>query len=533
MRIEEIKLPNLKIDSSNMNDGQKRPLALVIVDGWGHSPKKAGNAIALAHTPFYDEICEKYPRTLLAASGFRVGLTPDAPGNSEVGHLNIGAGRIVQTDVSRISNAIKSGKFFENKVIKKALAKAKKNNSAVHLIGLLSDGEVHSSPETLFALLRMAKLEGLEDVFVHGILDGRDVPQRTADVYADAFEIKMADIGVGRIATLCGRYYAMDRSANWERTARVFTMLVHSEGERALDAVSAIRSSFLRGISDEFIEPIVLEDGSGEPIGKIKNGDVVIFFNHRGDRMRQLVKSLSVLDETDISSLSKPHIETVCLTEYDRSFRLPVAFKQEIEDKALAQIFAENGVLNCRITETEKYAHVTHFFNGGADNEHPCEQRVIVPSLKKNAVETSPEMSCFKVTDKFLRALEAAENDVFIVNLAASDMVAHSGNLEKTIEAVQYIDTCLGGIVEKIQELNGVAIITSDHGNCEEMSDLLTGGPNTAHTTNAVPFHLISNEQDELKLRVNGALEDIAPTILGILGLPKPIEMTGRDLREF
>ncbi len=532
MRIENIKLPNLKLEP-DMNNGRKRPLALVILDGWGHSPKKEGNAIALAHTPYYDEICEKYPRTLLAASGLRVGLTADAPGSSEVGHLNIGAGRIVQTDVSRISEAVKTGKFFENAVIKNAFDKAKENDSTVHLIGLLSDGEVHSSPENLFALLRMAKQEGLQDVFVHGILDGRDVALRTADIYAEAVEIKMADIGVGRIATLCGRYYAMDREANWERTARVFTMLVHSEGERAFDAVSAIRSSFLRGITDEFVQPIVLEKEPGEPVARIKNGDVVMFFNHRGDRMRQLVKSLSVRDETDIASLSKPQIETVCLTEYDRSFNLPVAFKKAGEKKALAQVFAENGVLNCRVTETEKYAHITYFFNGGAENERPCEQRVIVPSLKKNSVEMSPEMSCFKVTDKFLRALEANENDVFIVNLAASDMVAHSGNLEKTIESVQFIDTCLGGIIEKIQEVNGVAIITSDHGNCEEMADLLTGEPNNLHTINPVPFHLIDDNWQDLKLRVNGALEDVAPTILGILGLKKPVEMTGRDLREF
>jgi 2,3-bisphosphoglycerate-independent phosphoglycerate mutase len=532
MRIEDIHLPNLRPES-NMNNGRKRPLALVILDGWGHSPKKEGNAIALAHTPYYDEICEKYPRTLLAASGLRVGLLPDAPGSSEVGHLNIGAGRIVQTDVSRISEAIRTGKFFKNAVLKNALEKARETDAAVHLIGLLSDGEVHSSPENLFALLRMAKQEGLKDVFVHGILDGRDVALRTADIYAEAIEIKMADIGVGRIATLCGRYYAMDRDANWERTARVYTMLVHSEGERAFDAVSAIRGSFLRGITDEFIQPIVLEKEPGEPVARIKNGDTVIFFNHRGDRLRQLVKSLAVKDETDIASLSKPHIETVCLTEYDRGFKLPVAFRQEGEEKALAQVFAENGILNCRVTETEKYSHITYFFNGGAENEHPCEQRLIVPSLKKTSAEMSPEMSCFKVTDKFLRALEANENDVFIVNLAASDMVAHSGNLEKTIESVQFVDTCLGGILEKLQEFNGVAIVTSDHGNCEEMADLLTGEPNNLHTTNPVPFHLIDNEWTDLKLRTNGALEDVAPTILGILGLEKPGEMTGRDLREF
>lgn len=530
MRIEDIKLPDFK-RKTDMENGQKRPLALVILDGWGHSPRKEGNAIALAHTPFYDEICEKYPKTILAASGMRVGLTPDSPGSAEVGHLNIGAGRIVETDVSRISNAVKSGKFFENTVLKGAFSKAKANNSAVHLIGLMSDGDLHSSPENLFALLRMAKQEGLTDVFIHGILDGRDVMQRTADIYAEAIEIKMQDIGIGRIATLCGRYYAMDRDSNWERTVRVYTMLVHGEGERAFDAVAAIRSSFLRGITDEFIQPIVLEKEEGVPVATIKNGDVVVFFNHRGDRMRQLVKSLCLRDETDMASLSKPQVEVVCLTEYDRSFNLPVAFKQEREDRTLAQIFAENGVLNCRVTESEKYAHVTYFFNGGVDNEYPCEHRIVVPSLKKTAVEISPEMSCFKVTDKFLRSLEADENDVFVVNLAASDMVAHSGNLEKTIESVQYIDTCLGGIIEKMREMNGIALITSSHGNCEEMADLLTGEPNNAPTVNHVPFHFVDEQSNSLNLRENGALEDIAPTILGILGIEKPSEMTGSDLR--
>ena len=513
-----------------MND-KRRPLALVIIDGWGHSPRREGNAISLAHTPFYDEICAKYPRTTLIASGLRVGLTPDAPGNSEVGHLNIGAGRIVQTDVSRISTSLKSGKFFENKVLKEAFAKAKANNSAVHLVGLLSDGEVHASPENLFALLRMARNEGAKNVFVHAILDGRDVAPRTADIYVEALEIKMADIGIGRIATLCGRYYAMDRDQNWERTARAYTMLVHAEGEHAQDAVTAIRGSFLRGISDEFIAPVVLEEKPGTPVASVKNGDVVIFFNHRSDRMRQLVKSLSVAENVEFTTFGKPKIETVCLTEYDRTFNLPSAFRQDTEENVLAEVFADNGILNCRVTETEKYAHVTYFFNGGIELEHPCEQRVLVPSPKQNTYETQPELGCFKVTDKLLRGLEGGENDVFIVNLAAPDMVAHTGNLEKTIEAVQFIDTCLGGILAKIREVGGVAIITSDHGNCEEMADLLTGEPNNSHTANPVPFHLIDEQSNGLRLRDGGALEDVAPTILGILGIEKPIEMTGRDLR--
>jgi 2,3-bisphosphoglycerate-independent phosphoglycerate mutase len=507
----------------------KRPLALIILDGWGYSPKKEGNAVALAHTPNYDEITQKYPKTLLAASGLRVGLTPDTAGSSEVGHLNIGAGRIVQTDVARISNAIKTGEFFENKVLKNAFAKAKASNSSVHLIGLLSDGGVHSSSETLFALLRLAKYEGIKDIFVHCILDGRDVQPRTADVYVEALEVKLSDIGIGKIATLCGRYYAMNKDQNWERTARAYTMLVHSEGERATDAVSAIRSSFLRGISDEFIQPIILEE-AGAPIASIRNNDVVIFFNHRPAQMRQIVKSLAVSDINEAAV--KPKITAVCLTEYDRAFNLPVAFRQENEDNVLAKVFAENGVLNCRVTETEKYAHLTYFFNGGVELEHPCEQRVLVASPRISGYEAQPESACFKVTDKLLRGLEAGENDVFIANLAAPDLVAHTGNLEKTIEAVQFVDTCLGGIVEKIRELDGIAIITSDHGNCEEMADLLTGEPNRLPTVNPVPFHLVDERAGDLRLRQGGALEDIAPTILGILEIEKPVEMTGSDLRE-
>ncbi|MGI8786200.1 MAG: 2,3-bisphosphoglycerate-independent phosphoglycerate mutase [Pyrinomonadaceae bacterium] len=507
----------------------KRPLALIILDGWGHSPKREGNAIALAHTPNYDDLSRKYPKTTLAASGLRVGLPPDTAGSSEVGHLNIGAGRIIQTDVAKISNAIKTGRFFENKILKDAFEKAKADASAVHLIGLLSDGEIQSSPETLFAILRYAKSEGIKEIFVHGILDGRDVAPRTADVYVEALQVKLSDIGIGKIATLCGRYYAMDKNQNWERTARAYTMLVHSEGERATDAVTAIRSSFLRGISDEFIQPIILETEAGEPIANIKNNDGVIFVNHRPSQMRQPVKSLAVSDESEMAN--KPKINAVCLTEYDRAFNLPVAFRQENEDNVLAKIFAENGVLNCRITETEKYAHLTYFFNGGIELEHPCEQRILVPAPRINGYESQPESASFKIADKFLRGIEAGENDVFIVNIAASDLVANTGNLEKTIESVQFVDTCLGGIVEKIRAANGIALLTSSHGNCEEMADLLTGEPNNSPTDNPVPFHFIDEKANGLNLREGGALEDVAPTILGILGIAKPDEMTGRDLR--
>lgn len=508
---------------------EKRPLALIILDGWGYSESKAGNAIALANTPNYDEIAQKYPKTMLAASGLRVGLPVDTVGSPEVGHLNIGAGRIIQTDVAKISTAVRTGKFFENKVLKRAFEFARSHNSSVHFVGLLSDGSVHASPENLFALLRYAKYEGLEDVYLHCILDGREVAPRTADIYVEALEIKLADIGIGKIATLVGRHYAMDKDQNWERTARVFTMLVHSEGERAADPVSAIRTSFLRGISDEYIQPIIIENEAGQPVANVKNGDVVIFFNHRPAQMRQIVQALAVFEG---ENLKKPDIHAVCLTEYDRTFNLPIAFRQENENKVLAEVFAENGILNCRITETERYPHLTYFFNGGIEREHPCERRVLVNSPKTNVSESQPEMSVFKVTDKLLRGLEAGENDVFIVNLAAADIVGGTGNLEKTIEAVQFVDTCLGSIVEKMHAMDGITLVTSSHGNCEEMADLTTGEPNNLPTDNFVPFHFVDEKVNGLKLRGDGALEDIAPTILGILGIEKPVEMTGKDLRE-
>ncbi len=510
-------------------DGRKRPLALVIVDGWGHSSQREGNAIALANTPNYDLLCKNYPKTLLAASGSRVGLLPEAPGSSEVGHLSLGTGRVVRTDRAEVSEAIRTGSFFENPVLKRAFAKAREKESSVHLIGLISDGNVHSSMNSLFSLLRMAKDEQCgERTFIHGILDGKDVAPRTADIYTEALQIKMADIGCGKIATLCGRHYAMDRGENWEKTARVYTMLVHSEGERAFDPVSAIRGSFLRGNSDEFVQPIVFEEKPGIPLASIKDDDVVIFFNHRADRIRQLVKSVAVQGATAGGGThGKPKTESVCLVEYDKKFDLPVAFRTNAETNPLGKVLADHGLVNCRLAETEKYSHVTYYFNGGKEIEHPNEKRILVPSPKVSSNETQPETACFKITDKLLRGLEAGEDDVFIVNLASADMLAHTGNLEKTIEAVQFVDTCLGGIIRKIHEVDGVALITSDHGNCEEMNN----GSTNSHTSNPVPFHFVANNTNGLKLRDNGALEDVAPTILGILGINKPDEMTGNDLR--
>ncbi|MEP7147393.1 MAG: 2,3-bisphosphoglycerate-independent phosphoglycerate mutase [Acidobacteriota bacterium] len=510
-----------------MTTQNNRPIALLILDGWGISHSGVGNAIALAHTPYYDELCSRYPRTQLAASGEYVGLAHGFPGSAEAGHLNIGAGRVVQTDIARISRAIRSGDFEKNAVLRPAMVRAAATGKPVHLIGLLSDGGVHSSAENLFALLRMAKREGVREVFVHGILDGRDVPPRTADIYVEALEIKMADIGVGRIATLCGRFFAMDSGENWERTARAFTMLVHAEGERAIDARTAVRQSFLRGIADEFIAPIVLEKDRGVPVASVKDGDVVIFFNHRADTMRQLARSLAI---PDIGlSTAKPALDAICLTEYDHSFNLPVAYIPETEGCVLGQVLAGHRIANYRIAGTDRFPHVTSFFNGGGDPSiYECGVQVELPGDHHR--ESEPELESFKIADRVLQHISAEEPAVFVINFSASAIAAETGNLERTIEAVQYVDTCLGGVLEKVGKVGGISVVTSSHGSCEEMVDA-AGQPNRFATTNAVPLHVVSHDTKDLRLRTDGSLCDVAPTILGLLGVEKPGNMTGTDLR--
>lgn len=505
----------------------QRPIALVILDGWGYAPRTEGNAIALAHTPNYDAICRGFPMTTLAAAGETLGQAADEAGSPEVGHLALGSGRAARTEVSRIKNAIADGTFLENEVFRTAFSKAAANGSAVHMIGLISDGEVHSSTDNLLALLRMAKKQGLSEVYIHCILDGLDVLPRTADVYVEALEIKLDDIGIGQIATLCGRFFAMDAGGNWERTARVYTMLVHGEGERTSDAVTSIRNSFLRGISDEFISPVVLERAPDEPVARVKNGDLVIFFNHRGDTMRQLVRSLSIPDE---SIGAKPLVDTVCLTEYDAAFQLPVAFPPEAEKNALTEVLARHEIPEFKITESERFRHLTYFFDGGADAQTQFEQQVLLPASKNGLRYGQPESESFKITDKMLVGLETAGRGVFVVNLPAADMMADTGDLEKTVAAIQYIDTCLGGICDRVRQLNGVLMITSSHGKCEEMLDS-KGEARQSATANRVPFHFVDPYANGTRLREDGTLADLAPTILGVLGIEKPAEMTGSDLR--
>jgi 2,3-bisphosphoglycerate-independent phosphoglycerate mutase len=511
---------------------QKGPLALIILDGFGHSDAREGNAVALAKMPFYDELREKYPHTLIEASGTCVGLPGGVMGNSEVGHLNMGAGRVIMTDIRRIDYSVETGEFFQNPAFVTAMENARARGGALHLMGLLSDGLVHSSQQHLYALLRMAKERGLARAYVHCFLDGRDTPPSSAHLYVRALQEKIAETGFGEIATLCGRYYAMDRDNRWERTERAYRLLVSGVGEYAADPLTAVKRSYERGVTDEFFEPVVVSRADGSPTATIKDGDAVVFFNFRADRARQLTRALAVADFDGFPAPDRPRVDYVCFTLYDQTFGLPIAFPQLQHKNILAEVFAAVGVRNYRMAETEKYAHVTYFFNGGTEREFPSERRLLVPSPKVATYDLMPEMAAFKVTDKILRAVEEGDTDVFIVNFANPDMVGHTGNLAKTVEAVQYIDTCLGWITKALRTAKGRCLITADHGNCEQMIDLTTGQPHTAHTTNPVPFHLIDPDSLGVKLRSDGALEDVAPTILGLLGLPQPPDMTGRDLRE-
>ena len=511
---------------------KRGPLALIIIDGWGYSPAREGNAIALANTPFYDDLCETYPRTLLEAHGSRVGLPAGVMGNSEVGHLNIGSGRVIRMDVSLVDHEIETGAFFRNQTLKSAIESARDRGKALHLMGLCSDGQVHSSLTHLYALLKMAKDVSMPRVFVHCFLDGRDTPPSSAVQYLAQLQHKLDAIGIGEIATVVGRYYAMDRDKRWERTRRAYDLLVHAVGSLAKDPIAAVNESYQHGVTDEFVEPIVIVRETAEPVATIKDDDSVIFFNFRPDRARQLTRALAVggFNEFDVSD--RPRVDYVCFTLYDQTFDLPIAFPPRHHRNVLAEVWGNVRVRNYRLAETEKYAHVTYFFNGGVEKEFECERRLLVPSPKIATYDLQPEMSAFKVTDQVLRGIDESETDVFVVNFANPDMVGHTGKLDKTIEACQYVDTCLGWITKHVREARGTTIITADHGNAEQMIDLLTGSPHTAHTTNPVPLHLIDDEFIGLKLREGGALEDVAPTMLALLGVEKPAEMTGRDLRE-
>lgn len=503
----------------------KQPVLLMILDGWGLAPASAGNAAAVANTPNLDKYFAEYPHTTLQASGKFVGLPEGQIGNSEVGHLNIGAGRIIYQNLTRITKAIEDGDFFTNPVLCDVMAKTKANDSSLHLMGLVSDGGVHSHLTHLEALVRMAKEQGLKNIYIHAFLDGRDVGPKTAAGYLKQLQDALMEIGAGKIATVSGRYYPMDRDKRWERVERGYRAIVLGEGKAAADPVEAVEESYAAGVTDEFLEPIVIEGVDG----KVRAGDGIIFFNFRPDRARQLTRALN---DKEFPYFERPEaalpVNFVCMTQYDATIDAPVAFPPETYADTLGQLLADKGMHQLRIAETEKYAHVTFFFNGGVEEPNKNEERILIASPKVATYDLQPEMSAEEVTQALLAELDKDKFDVVILNFANPDMVGHTGVLEAAVKAMEKVDECVGRVVDKVQSLGGSVCITADHGNLEHMVEA-DGQPNTAHTTNVVPFILISDKQYKLH---NGILADIAPTMLELLNLEKPALMTGSSLIE-
>jgi 2,3-bisphosphoglycerate-independent phosphoglycerate mutase len=506
-----------------------KPLILTILDGWGFSPAVEGNAIAAARKPAYDQLLRDFPNTLIHTSGPFVGLPEGQMGNSEVGHLNIGAGRVVQMDVTRIDMMIASGEFFRNPVLLDCMRHARTHR--LHLLGLSSDGGVHAQLTHLYALLRMARQESVSQVFVQAFTDGRDTPPQSGAGYLRQIQKEARTIGVGRIASVSGRYYAMDRDKRWERIERAFGAMVLGNGEKATDPVAAVERSYEKGVTDEFIEPVTIVDDRGDPAGLIRDEDAVIFFNFRADRAREMTMALTDPKlERPSRSLAPKNLHYVTMTQYDKTFTLPYVLPPQHPDNILANVMAELNWKNLRVAETEKYAHVTYFFNGGNEKPYPGEERELVPSPKVATYDLRPEMSAPGIAEVIVKAVEGGSFDVIVMNFANADMVGHSGKMEPTVRAVETVDACLGRIYQVLKARNGAWIITADHGNAETMIDPVTRGPHTYHTTNPVPFILVTDDA-HVKLRTGGALQDIAPTLLAVLGESQPKEMTGRDLR--
>ena len=512
-----------------------KPILLTVLDGWGYRAETRGNAIALARKPAYDALLQKFPNTLVHTSGPAVGLPEGQMGNSEVGHLNIGAGRVVHMDITRLDQMIQRGELWRQPLLLEAMARGRERQ--LHLMGLVSDGGVHSQLEHLIALVRMAAEEKVERVFIHAFTDGRDTPPTSGVDYLQRLEQKLRQYGTGRIATVIGRYYAMDRDNRWERIERAYRAMVHGYAlHQDSSPIAALRQSYERGITDEFVEPIVITQGmrhgqSGVPVGKIQDDDAVIFFNFRADRARQITRALVEPGFDRFADAKRPrNVLFVAMTQYEKSWPwLRYILSPEKLEHILAQVFAEQNLRNLRCAETEKYAHVTYFFNGGVEKPFGGEERVLVPSPKVATYDLKPEMSAEGITDAVVKAIEKGEFDAIIMNYANADMVGHSGKLEAAIKAVEAVDAGLGRIYQAMKPRGGAWIITADHGNAETMIDPVTGGPHTYHTTNPVPFILASG-QDHIALRSGGALQDIAPTVLALMGTERPREMTGQDL---
>ncbi len=502
----------------------KKPLALIILDGFGYNPSDYGNAIRAAKTPNLDKLFATCPHTLIGASGMDVGLPDGQMGNSEVGHTNIGAGRIVYQELTRITKSISDGDFFQNEALCGAVENCKKNGTALHLMGLLSDGGVHSHNKHLYGLLELAKRAGLEKVYVHCFMDGRDVPPTSGKEYIEELLAKTKEIGVGKIASIMGRYYAMDRDNRWERVEKAYAAMVYGEGETAECPVCAMEKSYAADVTDEFVVPVVCDKE-----GQIHANDSVIFFNFRPDRAREITRTLV---DPDFNGFVRKNgffpLYFVCMTQYDAKMpNVQVAFKPQSLANTFGQYISDKGLTQLRIAETEKYAHVTFFFNGGV--EAPCqnEDRALIASPKVATYDLKPEMSAYEVTDELLARLDSGKYDVIILNFANCDMVGHTGVFEAAVAAVEAVDTCLGKVVDKILSMGGRALITADHGNADQMYEP-DGSPFTAHTTNPVPLLLVGEKDHTLK--EGGRLADLAPTMLEMLGLPKPVEMDGKSL---
>ncbi len=507
----------------------KKPTVLMILDGFGLNPKKDGNAVAEAKKPNIDALMKECPFVEGQASGLAVGLPDGQMGNSEVGHLNMGAGRIVYQELTRITKEIEDGDFFKNEALLKGMENVKANHSALHLYGLLSDGGVHSHNTHLYGLLEMAKREGIENVYVHCFLDGRDTAPTSGKGFIEELEDKMKEIGVGRIASISGRYYVMDRDNRWDRVEKAYKALTAGEGEKAASAVEAITASYDKDVTDEFVVPTVIEE-DGRPVAVINDKDTIIFFNFRPDRAREITRTFCADEFDGFDRGARKDVTYICFTEYDVTIpNKEVAFHKVELTNTFGQFLADNGKTQARIAETEKYAHVTFFFNGGVEEPNQGEDRILVNSPKVATYDLKPEMSAYEVCDKLVEAIKSDKYDVIIINFANPDMVGHTGVEAAAIAAVEAVDSCVGKAVAALKEVGGQMFLCADHGNAEQLVDYETGAPFTAHTINPVPFILI-NADPSYTLREGGCLADIAPTLIELMGMTQPAEMTGKSL---
>jgi 2,3-bisphosphoglycerate-independent phosphoglycerate mutase len=510
-------------------NGRPKPVVLIVLDGWGYSETSPSNAIAKARTPVWDRLWSEYPHTLIRTSGAEVGLPADQMGNSEVGHLNLGAGRVVYQEFTRVSMAIRHGSFFTNDTLTEAVDRAKEHGKAVHILGLLSPGGVHSHEEHLHAMVELAVKRGAAKVYVHAFLDGRDTPPKSAEASLRLLEEKLGSIGGGRLASVVGRFYAMDRDHRWPRVQAAYDLITSASADyEAPDALSALEMAYARGETDEFVKPTRIVPAGSAPV-VIEDGDAVVFMNYRSDRARQITRAFIEPEFDCFPRARYPQLAAfVTLTEYSADFDIPVAFPPERMRNVFGEYIANAGLHQLRIAETEKYAHVTFFFNGGREEPFPGEDRILVPSPQVATYDEKPEMSAVEVTDKLVAAIDEGRYDVVICNFANPDMVGHTGDMPATIRAIEALDACLGRVHDAVRAAGGEMLITADHGNAEQMAGEDTGQPHTAHTSNPVPFIYVSRRP--ARLAATGALCDVAPTLLALLDLPQPEEMTGTSL---